>query len=417
MHSTKRFTSLAGIVLLILTVLSAFAADPTKLVPGPQLIPASFFGMNINHMVSPNGTHPLTPWPNVNLPEWRLWDARVTWPDLQPTQTGWRFENLDRSLRMAGEHGTGIILTLGLTPRWASARPAEPSGYQPGFAAEPIDLNDWRTFVTTVATRYAGHIHVYEIWNEPNLKQFWTGNTDQMLALVREASQIIRGIDPQAIIVSPAATSGYGVKWLTEFLRKGGGQYVDVIGYHFYVGDQPPEAMVPVIQQVRQTMVDSGVGNKPLWNTETGWFKPNPFPSEELGAAYLARSYILNWAGGVQRFYWYAWDNHKMSIQTTEDDDKSLTPAGRAFGVLQQWLIGARMDWCSQDADHTWTCQLHREGGAEWIVWNPDGTRAFAVPEAWHAKTIAPLLGEPMAFTGQAFDSGPVPVLIAASSK
>jgi hypothetical protein len=313
---------------------------------------------------------------------------------------------------MAQEHNQDLLLTLGLTPRWASARPQEPSGYQPGFAAEPTDIEDWKTFVTTVATRYKGRIHNYEIWNEPNLKQFWSGTTDQLLALTREASQIIRGIDPRALIVSPAATSGYGVKWLSEFLSKGAGQYVDVIGYHFYVSDQPPEAMVDVIEQVEQTMANNGVGAKPLWDTEAGWFKPNPFPSDELAASYLARAFILNWAAGVQRFYWYAWDNHKMTVETTEADDETLKPAGRAFGTIQKWLVGAHMESCSQDASHTWTCQLDRGSAQQWIMWNPDGKKTIAIPSAWHAKSITPLLEEMHPLIGATLDIGPAPVLV-----
>ena len=96
----------------------------------------------------------------------------------------------------------------------------EPSGYQPGFAAEPTNIEDWREFRHDVATRYNGRIHNYEIWNEPNLKQFWTGTTDQLLALTREASMIIHRIDPGATIISPSATSGYGVKWLAGIFGK-----------------------------------------------------------------------------------------------------------------------------------------------------------------------------------------------------
>ncbi|MFY9805033.1 MAG: glycosyl hydrolase [Candidatus Acidiferrales bacterium] len=368
--------------------------------------------MNINHMVSPGGARPLTPWPSVNLPEWRLWDARVTWPDIEPARGDWRFGTLDKSLQMAEEHGTGVVLTLGLTPRWASARPQEPSGYAPGYAAEPADFADWRTFVTTVATRYKGRIHVYEIWNEPNLKQFWTGSVDQLVELTRDASLIIHGIDPQAQVVSPAVTSYYGVRYLDDFLRKGGGQYVDIIGYHFYVGDQPPEAMVQVIRLVQKAMADNGVANKPLWDTEAGWFKPNPFPSEELGAAYLARAYIMNWAAKVQRFYWYAWDNHKMTIQTTAADDRTLTPAGRAFGVIQKWLIGARMDFCNQDDDHSWTCQLDRNGTHQWIVWNSAGPKTIPIPASWHANSITPLLEETRPWGGTTLEIGPVPILV-----
>ncbi len=58
---------------------------------------------------------------------------------------------------------------------------------------------------------------------------------EQMIALVREAHQIIKSVDPSAILVSPSETSDYGLPWLSEFLSEGGGQYVDVIGYHFYV--------------------------------------------------------------------------------------------------------------------------------------------------------------------------------------
>jgi hypothetical protein len=378
-----------------------------------QEIPASFFGMHIHHMVSPNGTDPLTPWPSINVPEWRLWDARVTWPDLEPNKNQWRFDNLDKSLAMAEAHHTEVLMTLGLTPRWASARPEEPSAYQPGFAAEPKDMEDWRTFVRTVATRYKGRIHAYEIWNEPNLKQFWSGTTDQLLALTREAHNIIKSVDPAAVIVSPSATGAHGTPWLSEFLSKGGGQFVDVIGYHFYVTPKPPEEMVPLVQSVKQIMANQGVDEKPLWGTESGWLPPAHIGTEELGAAYLARSYILLCASGVQRFYWYAWDNHRwVSIETTEQDSRTLTPAGRSYGVIQNWLVGARLDWCNDDTGGTWVCQLNRNEKPEWIVWNPDGTKPFALAPSWKIGTITTLLQEPHTFVGYSVDVGRLPELL-----
>ena len=122
-----------------------------------------------------HGTDRLTPWPSVPIPEWRLWDAKVTWPDLEPGKGQRHFDDLDKSLALAEAHHANVLMTLGLTPRWASARPQEASGYSPGYAAEPKDIEDWRSLVRTVATRYKGRIHAYEIWNEPNVKRFWTG--------------------------------------------------------------------------------------------------------------------------------------------------------------------------------------------------------------------------------------------------
>jgi len=408
-----RGTNSIGLLGAFLAIFSAMMGDVTKLVPSSQPIPASLFGMHIHHLVSPKGKEPLTPWPAANIPEWRLWDAHLTWPDIEPTKGVWRFENVDKSLQAAQAHGTDVLFTLGLTPTWASARPQEPSGYKPGYAAEPTDIQDWRDFVTAVATRYKGRVHEYEIGNEPNLHQFWTGSLDQMLALVREASPIIHGIDPTAIIVSPSATKGAdGVRWLAEFLQKGGGQYVDVIGFHFYVNKQPPESMLPLIKQIQQTMADNGAGGKPLWDTEAGWLEPNPYPNNELLAAYLARAYILHWAAGVQRFYWYSWDSHNMTVDSTEPGAEVLQPAGRAYGIIQNWLVGATMDWCKEDNNHTWTCELNRQGALQWIIWNPDEPKTISIPSSWGAKSFTILLREAQPFSGSSLDVGQTPVLV-----
>lgn len=348
-----------------------------------------------------------TPWPSVPVPEWRLWDAEVTWLDLDPVKGQWQFGRLDRYLSWAQQHGTGLLLTLGSPPSWAVARPQEPS-----------NLEDWRVYVKTVVSRYKGRIQAYEIWNEPNLRLFWGGSTDQMLELTKEASQIIHSVDPQAIVVSPSATANYGIPWLAEFLKKGGGEYVDVIGYHFYVNPQTllPEDMLPVIQKVRQLMLDNGLGSKPLWNTETGWAPPAAMASDEVAAGFLARSYVLCWAAGIQRFYWYAWDNRAMAIVTYKEDEHAITPAGHAYDVIQGWLVGARMDSCTESADHAWVCQLTRSGKKGWIVWNARGNSKFEVPETWHAANVTPLLHETHPLAAPGIDIGPAPVLLTGRS-
>jgi hypothetical protein len=379
---------------------SLFAAD---LITPKTIIPEAYFGLHIHHLDRPTPT----PWPSIPVPEWRLWDAEVTWLDLEPIKEQWQFGRLDRYLSLAQQHGTGLLLTLGSPPSWAIARPQEPS-----------NLDDWRVYVRTVVSRYKGRIQAYEIWNEPNLRQFWGGSTDEMLELTREASQIIHSVDPKAIVVSPSATANYGIPWFSEFLKKGGGQYVDVIGYHFYVNPQTllPEDMLPVIQQVRQLMSDSGLGDKPLWNTETGWTPPAVMASDEVAAGFLARAYILSWAACIQRFYWYAWDNRAMAIVTYKEEEHEVTPAGHAYEVIQRWLVGARMDSCAENADHIWICQLTRSGKKEWIVWSPKETRKFEVPESWRVSNVTPLLHDGHPLTASSIAIGPAPTLLTGRS-
>ncbi|MGC2333803.1 MAG: glycosyl hydrolase [Candidatus Acidiferrales bacterium] len=411
-NPAHRIVTRLALLALFLMLARPIPADGTiHLAPPREPVPPSLFGMHFHHVGG------VTPWPDVPIPEWRLWDAHTAWPDLEPNKGQWHFQTLDAYLTLAAQHHTDVLLPLGLSPQWASARPTEKSTYQPGFAAEPRNIDDWREYVATVVAHCKGRVRAYEIWNEPNSKSFWTGNVSQMVALTQAASAIIRRIDPQAIIVSPSATTSSGVGWLSQFLQMGGGQYVDVIGYHFYVAPQPPEAMIPLIQRVKQVMAENGVGDKPLWNTESAWPSPRPFPSEDLAAGYLARAYILNWAAGVQRLYWYAWDNHTFDVtQTTRQDNQTLTPAGRAYGIIQKWLVGARMDACNEGSDHTWTCRLTRNGTPEWIIWNTGGTTPFSIPRSWNAGSVTPLLEQPHAVASPNFEVGPVPELLTASS-
>ena len=52
--------------------------------------------------------------------------------------------------------------------------------------------------------RYKGRGVDYQIWNEANVKGFWSGTTAQMTELTKTAAKIIRGNDSGATVVAPA---------------------------------------------------------------------------------------------------------------------------------------------------------------------------------------------------------------------
>jgi hypothetical protein len=354
-----------------------------------------------------------TAWPNVAFESWRLWDAGVTWPDLEPNRGEWHFDLLDKYLDLAQQHHVEILLTLGLTPQWASARPDEKSDYRPGNAAEPRDMQDWREYVRTLATRYKGKIHEYEIWNEPKRRTAFSGDVRTMVEMTREASEILKQVDPANIVVSASSNGENGGVWLDQYLSQGAGRYVDVIGYHFYVFPEAPEKMPPLILSVRQTMAAHGIANKPLWNTESGWSKPKVFASPAEAAAFVSRAYILNWAAGVSRFYWYAWDNHGwVTLEMTDRDTQQPTAAAAAYATTRTWLLGAIMKSCKSDPDGTWVCELSRGNARSWIVWNPGGTEQFRIPPSWQIRSVADLSGADRKIAGESVAIGISPLLL-----
>ena len=216
-------------------------------------------------------------------------------------------------------------------------------------------------------------------------------------------------------MISPSPVNGNGLDWLDRYLELGGGKYADIIGYHFYV-TTPPESMLDLILPAKQIMHKYGIENKPLWNTEAGWIKrlTGRIDLVQQAPGWAARAYILNWAAGVQRFYWYAWDDDGGdSVPFTEEDETTVTGSARAYAEIQKWLVGAAMQSCERDANGTWVSQLMRESGrSAWILWNEDHSSKFDVPKAWHVERETRLSGEQSAWSGSQVDLSELPIML-----
>jgi Glycosyl hydrolase catalytic core len=373
-----------AVALLVSRVGTPAPRDMARIVVerGRGPVPASYVGLHIHRAAAG------TAWPSAPFAAWRLWDAYAVWPWLEPRRGDWQWQILDSLIDLAAAHRVEVLMPLGLSPTWASARRVEPSAYGPGFAAEPANLDDWRRHVEAVVSRYRGRVSQFEIWNEPNLVRFYSGNVETMIQLCRAAYSVIKRIDPAAVVVSPSATGSDGVRWLDRFLAAGGADCFDVVGFHFYVWPDAPEAIVPLAAKVHDVLRAHGVADRPLWNTETGWYverarpgagdKERPGALSETGAAeVVARALVLARAAGVARFYWYAWDNGEMGL--ADRDGRPRAPAA-AFAEIAHWLVGAVLDGCRRSSDAVWTCELSRDGRAQWIVWSSDGRRELANP-------------------------------------
>ena len=364
---------------------------------------SAFFGMHVHRAA--DGTR----WPSVPIAGWRLWDAQVSWPLIEPQRGNWNFDLLDRYVQLAVAHQAGILLTLGLTPTWASARSGEKSAYGSGNASPPRQLTDWELYVRTIAARYKGVISTYEVWNEPNMKGTFTGSPSEMIDLTRSAYATLKAVDPNIVVVSPSPTTWDGVAWLDSFLKQGGCRDVDVIGYHFYVTPDAPEKMIALIQRVKASLRKYHC-DKPIWNTESGWTAPKHFSSEAEAAGYMMRTYILNWLLGVQRCYWYAWDNRNWStLDLSSPADGGTLPAGAAYGVIQSWLVGSVMQSCERGRSGVWICVLLRGPTTTRLIWSDKGTQTLTLPASWHAATATRWTGQQFPATSQlTVDDAPV---------
>jgi polysaccharide biosynthesis protein PslG len=270
-------------------------------------------------------------------------------------------------------------------------------------------VDDWDAFVRAVVSRYKGKIASYEIWNEPNDRRYWTGSLRELVDMAQRAYRIIKAIDPAARVISPSPTytkEGPPAQWLDQYLSAGGGESADVIGFHGYVSAKP-ETVRFVIQGIKTALARHGV-KKELWDTEAGWGRNTVLPNEDERAAFVIKSFLIQWSEGVNRFYWYQWDNADWG--TLWSGVSGTNKAGRALARARAWMVGAVLNGPCRESDGVWRCSLTRSGKRQEILWSSSAEKILPVDNG--QKSVESLVGEVAAVKASSLRVSPSPILL-----
>lgn len=301
-------------------------------------VPATFFGMSMTA-----GVTLLEPWPgtccHIQFGGIRLWDSGVAWYLLNPASGVYNWSTLDKWLGDAQQQNINVVYTFGDVPTWASSDPTDEdcadNQQDPGSCDPPNDLKpdgggtdqDWKDFVTAIVTHAAGHIQYWEIWDEAsNAGQKgtvgigrWKGTIAQMVRMAKDAHDIIRELDPTAVILSPSTRIGVAQDniWLGHYLATGAGRYADAMAYHGYVQNGKtvpvPETMLKLMEGkkgYKQVLKKYHQSEKPLFDTEASWgiTKSTGLTDPDEQAGFVSRFYLMHLLESTSAFYWYTWD-------------------------------------------------------------------------------------------------------------
>jgi len=249
------------------------------------------------------------------------------WRDIEGACKGcFDWSVTDRIVSQVEEHGLDLVVRLDHQPYWAGEYSNGP----------PANYNDFGDFVYALASRYAGRIRAYEIWNEPNLSREWgekPPNPAEYVALLKTAYGRIKKADPNAMVISAGLTPTSrwdhvavpDVEFLRGMYAAGAKPYFDVLGAHGAGYKAPPEidpgvvAEHPVwgnpgdpspverkrvycfrhVEDLRQVMVENGDADKQVAILEFGWTSdPRPDSpyhwhsvSDQEKADYFVRAY------------------------------------------------------------------------------------------------------------------------------
>jgi hypothetical protein len=419
---------LAGLLFAALVPAPNFAQSTSSVVNVPlatkEPIPAEYFGVVIAGIAARQS------WPRLPAKSVRIFDS--SWWPLEHTRGQFDFHLLDQVVAQAQDHHVDLDLVLGFPPTWASARPTESAaGHSPlGSRSEPANLDDWENYVRTVASRYRGRVHTYELWNEANTKASYTGDIPTLVKVCGSAYRVLKQVDPSITVISPSPAPENAFPFLRQFFAAGGGSTFDVLGYHFYDNlGRPqinPELFFGVADHARVLLGVFHLQAKPIWDTESGYYIQSSskaihpiqsFPSgvraisQDEAVAAVGRSYIEAWAAGVTRLYWYGWAEPQYGL--VDDMGATDKPATIAYRVIVKWLEGASFTSLTRSSNGCWKLALiQKDGQSAWIVWSSQQDVKLPITQDMHVTHIFQLDGSSTSLSSSEVLVTQLPILL-----
>jgi hypothetical protein len=196
------------------------------------------------------------------------------------------------------------------------------------------DVAAFARFAGAAAAHFKGRNVKYEIWNEPNLIQFWkpSPNASEYAVLLREAVAAIRSADPSAQI-SSGGLSRFDEAFLSRAVDPGLAANLTALGVHPYPKGGP-EFIAPDLQVLREWVARAYGERIEVWDTEWGYSStdaPKEAPSNghtDAGrrhqASLAVRELLTVWALRFPLAVWY----------DLRDDGPDAANAEQNYGLL-----------------------------------------------------------------------------------
>jgi hypothetical protein len=171
------------------------------------------------------------------------------------------------------------------------------------------------------------NLDYFEIWNEPDIKDFWTGTPTDYVKLYRITAKMIKQYDQTLKIGGPAISNVFNEDFTNTFLDsvKVGNIPLDFFSYHLYYHFNPWYFKY-VNEYAKKKLTDAGLTNVELINSEWNSYlysfdTPSFFGMDDaLNAASLTGAMCYMQSSSIGKFFRYAFDNYLFGMVNWDDE-------------------------------------------------------------------------------------------------
>ena len=198
----------------------------------------------------------------------RFLRCAFSWNGIEPEPGKYDFAFWDMLVDEATKAGIQLIPYVAYTPKWA-ARSQENFWQQP-----PQSPALFADVMRTLAARYRGRIKSWELWNEPDLTDYWRGTSGEFADLVKAGAQAVREGDPDAVVVLSGISREPGDFFHDLLYRYHLDRWVDVLALHAYPeswSEERAEDVFPVWLPQTEDYVRQSGDPVDVWLDEMGY--------------------------------------------------------------------------------------------------------------------------------------------------
>jgi hypothetical protein len=180
----------------------------------------------------------------------------ASWNEIEKEKGIYSWEDTDKAFNVAIKNGITPFITIGrgnelyskLTT-YDDPKLAEIYGYRPEPPIkDPLAMDAFLNFTKATVKRYKDDIDYWEVWNEPNHRNYWGSTPDgkEYGELLVQTARIIKEVDPGAKVIG-GSMAGIDPEFTEHFLSVGSDTLIDIISYHNY-GAVPEERVYAAIE-------------------------------------------------------------------------------------------------------------------------------------------------------------------------